>query len=65
MMQPDFQLTVVLEEAVEGGYCAYIKEVPGINTQGDSLEEVKENILDALDLFFEVKLEMFREQLAA
>jgi predicted RNase H-like HicB family nuclease len=34
-------------------FVAYIKEVPGVNTQGRSLAEARENLKDALQLILE------------
>jgi len=43
------KLTVVINTVPEG-YIGYIKEVPGANTQGDSIEEVYANLQEALSL---------------
>ena len=40
-------------EITSTGYSAYIKELAGVITVGDELSEVKENIYEALDLYFE------------
>ena len=37
-------------------YIAYIKEIPGVNTQGRTLAEARENLKDALQLIREEKL---------
>jgi predicted RNase H-like HicB family nuclease len=34
-------------------YIAYIKEIPGANTQGRTLAEARENLEDALQLILE------------
>jgi predicted RNase H-like HicB family nuclease len=34
-------------------YIAYIKELPGVNTQGRTLAEARENLKDALQLIVE------------
>ena len=34
-------------------YIAYIKELPGVNTQGRTLAEARENLKDALQLILE------------
>jgi predicted RNase H-like HicB family nuclease len=47
------ELTAVFESCDEGGYIAYIEEIPGINSQGESIEEAKENLTDAINLMFE------------
>jgi predicted RNase H-like HicB family nuclease len=35
-------LTAIFEEAVERGFVRYVAELPGANTQGETLEEVRE-----------------------
>jgi predicted RNase H-like HicB family nuclease len=47
-----FELTAIYEPCDEGGFIAYIEEIPGINSQGDSIEEAKENLADAINLMF-------------
>lgn len=49
----DIQITAVFEPCSEGGYMAYIEEIPGINTQGETIEDAKENLADAINLVFE------------
>ncbi len=46
-------ITAIYEPADEGGYIAYVEEIPGINSQGENLDEAKENLADAINLFFE------------
>ncbi len=41
------------EPQVEGGYHAYAPELPGLHTQGDSLEEAAANAEEALALHVE------------
>jgi predicted RNase H-like HicB family nuclease len=50
-------LTVVFEPAAEGGFVASIPEMPGVSSQGETLEEARENVLDALQLMLEVRRE--------
>ena len=52
-MKKDVELTAVYEPCKEGGYIGYIKEIDGVNTQGETLEETKENLKDALNFMFE------------
>ncbi|MDT4898446.1 MAG: hypothetical protein QOH25_3523 [Acidobacteriota bacterium] len=49
----EFNLTAIYEEAEEGGYIGYIAELPGANTQGETIEEVRENLLEAVQLILE------------
>lgn len=36
-----------------GWYVAYVEEVPGVNTQGRTLKEARENLKEALTLILE------------
>jgi predicted RNase H-like HicB family nuclease len=47
------EMTAVFEPCDEGGFIAYVQEISGINTQGETLEEAKENLADAVNLVFE------------
>jgi len=49
-MNAKLKLTAGFEPAEEGGYVAFIEEIQGVNTQGDTLEEARENLLDSLEL---------------
>ncbi len=46
------EMTAVFEPCQEGGYLAYIEEIPGINSQGETIEEAKENLTEAINLMF-------------
>jgi predicted RNase H-like HicB family nuclease len=49
--------TAVFEKADEGGYCVFVEELPGANSQGETIEEARENIKDAIALILEVNRE--------
>lgn len=49
----NIEMTAIFEPCREGGFIAYIEEIPGINTQGETIEEAKENLIDAINLMFE------------
>jgi predicted RNase H-like HicB family nuclease len=38
---------------VPEGYIAFVKELPGANTQGETLEEARENLKEAVALVIE------------
>jgi len=57
------EFTAVIEKAGEGGYWAICPEVPGANGQGETLEEVKENLRQAIILILEDRLEDARRGL--
>ena len=50
-------LTAIYEEAEEGGYIGYVAELPGANTQGETIEEVRENLIEATQLILEANRE--------
>ncbi len=49
--------TAVFEKADEGGYCVFVEELPGAISQGETIEEARENIKDAIELILEVNRE--------
>lgn len=57
------ELTAIIEKAPEGGYWAICPEVPGANGQGESVEEAKESLKEAVALILEDRLEDVRRGL--
>lgn len=51
------ELTAIIEKAPEGGYWAICPEVPGANGQGESIEEAKRSLKEAVTLILEDRLE--------
>ena len=49
----ELKLTAIYGKAEEGGYVGYVAELPGANTQGETLEEVRENLKEAVSLLLE------------
>jgi predicted RNase H-like HicB family nuclease len=49
------ELTAVYVECEEGGYAAYVEEMDGVNGQGETLEEARESLLEALDLVVQTR----------
>lgn len=49
---------------VPEGYVAFVEELPGANTQGDTLEEARENLREAVELVLEANRELAEESLA-
>jgi predicted RNase H-like HicB family nuclease len=45
--------TVVLEREEDGGYHAFAPALQGCHSQGDTLDEVKANIREAIELYLE------------
>ena len=56
------QLTAVYI-AVPEGFIAFVEELPGANTQGDTLEEARENLREAVELVLEANRELAEETL--
>ena len=54
-MKAELKLAAVFEEAEEGGYIAFFEELPGVNTQGETLSDAKVNLLVALDLVMDTQ----------
>ena len=57
------QLTAVFVQVPEGGYVAFVEELPGANTQGETLEEARENLREAVALIIESNRELAEESL--
>ena len=66
-------LTAVFHKVAEG-YIGFVEELPGANTQGDTLEEARENLKEAVELVIEANralaeesvkgIDVIREQLS-
>ena len=54
--------TAIIHEAEEGGFWATCPEVPGANGQGETREEVLENLREAIDLVLECRRDEALEQ---
>jgi predicted RNase H-like HicB family nuclease len=47
------EFTAIIEPAPEGGYWATCPEIPGANGQGETIEETKDNLRQAIELIIE------------
>ena len=47
------EFTDIIEVAPEGGYWAICPEIPGANGQGETVEETKNNLIEAVELILE------------
>jgi predicted RNase H-like HicB family nuclease len=61
-MQLEF--TAVFREAPEGGYVAFVEELPGANTQGETLDEARANLREAVELVIEANRALAVKDLA-
>ena len=57
------ELTAIIEAATEGGYWAICPEIPDANGQGETIEEAKESLKNAIQLIFEDRLADIRRGL--
>ena len=51
------EFTAIIETAAEGGYFAYCPEIPGANGQGETVEECRDNLIQAIALILEDRRE--------
>ena len=58
------KLTAVFEPAKEGGYTCFVEEVPAAISQGETMEEAKANLLDALRLVLQCQRELAEKDLS-
>lgn len=56
------QLTAVFEKVREG-YIGFVEELPGANTQGETLEEARSNLAEAVRLVLEANRTLAEEAL--
>ena len=56
----DLTLNAVYLKVPEG-YIGFVEELPGANTQGATLEEVRENLKEAVALVIEANRELAKE----
>ena len=47
------EFTAIIEAAPEGGFWAICPEVPGANGQGETIEETKDSLRQAIELILE------------
>jgi predicted RNase H-like HicB family nuclease len=61
-MTIDMKLTAVYLKVPEG-YIGFVEELPGANTQGETLEEAKANLEEAINLVLEANRLLAEESL--
>jgi predicted RNase H-like HicB family nuclease len=57
------KLTAVFEKSPYG-YIGYVEELPGANSQGVTLEEAKNNLIEAIQLILEANRQLAEEEIA-
>ena len=61
----ELTLTAIFEEAEEGGFIGYVAELPGANTQGETLEEVREKLSEDIELILNSNREEFEKNFSS
>ncbi|MFW6358899.1 MAG: type II toxin-antitoxin system HicB family antitoxin [Chroococcales cyanobacterium] len=56
------KLTKIFQKVPEG-YIGFVEELPGANTQADTLEEARSNLEEAIELVLEANRQLAEEQL--
>ena len=56
------QLTAVFQKVPEG-YIAFVEEMPGANSQGETLEEARAHLLEAIQLVLDANRTLAKESL--
>ncbi len=56
------KLTKVFQKVPEG-YIGFVEELPGANTQGNTLEEARSNLEEAIELVLEANRMLSEEQI--
>ena len=60
----NLRLTKIFQRLPEGGFIAFVEELPGANTQGNTLDEAKSNLEEAIELVLEANRTMSEEMIA-
>jgi len=47
-------ISALVHQAEEGGFWAEVPSIPGCRTQGDTMDELKSNLREALELYLNV-----------
>jgi predicted RNase H-like HicB family nuclease len=55
-------ITGVFLESADGGFMAYLSEIPEVATEGDTIEEAEQNLFNILPDVLEVRNEIIAEQ---
>ena len=56
------EFTAIFQKVAEG-YIAFVEELPGANSQGDTLDEARSNLKEAIQLVLEANREISEEEI--
>ena len=51
------QFTAIFERCEEGGFHAFIKELPGVHSEGETIEDAQINLVDAFHQLLAYRIE--------
>ncbi|MCD6089440.1 type II toxin-antitoxin system HicB family antitoxin [Candidatus Bathyarchaeota archaeon] len=54
--------TIIMEDET-GGYVAFVPALPGCHTQGDTLQELLDNVKEAIELYLETLTEEEKKEI--
>ena len=55
------KLTAIFQKSPYG-YIGFVEELPGVNTQGTTLEEARKNLIEAVQLILGANRQLFEEE---
>jgi len=58
-----YEFDVVVVEDETGGYVAFVPALPGCHTQGDTLNELMNNVKEAIELYLETLTEEEKKEI--
>ena len=58
-----YEFDVIIMEDESDGYLAFVPALPGCHTQGDTLQELMENVKEAIELYLETLPEEEKKEL--
>jgi predicted RNase H-like HicB family nuclease len=65
LQELQLNLTAVFEPAPEGGYTCFFEELPEVFSEGETLDEARTNLADALDQVMAYHRDSAREKTGA
>ena len=58
-----YEFDTIIVEDETGGYIAFVAALPGCHTQGDTLQELMDNVKEAIELYLETLTEDEKKEL--
>ena len=63
-MKTKLELTAIIEKSDDGWYVGQVEELPGAISQGRTIDDLMENLKDAIDLLIESQKAMIKKEYA-